>query len=66
MSRLNQLIKHHNAGSINESDYHEMSNLLIKMVVDQGEMVEFYGNQLMTIKAENALLKQQLHIRKVN
>jgi len=66
MNRLNQLIKHHNSGSINESDYHELVELLVKMANEQGDIVHYYGEQLITIKAENALLKQQLHIRKVN
>lgn len=30
MNRLNQLIKHHKSGSINESDYHELVELLLK------------------------------------
>jgi len=53
MNRLNQLIKHHNSGSINESDYHEMSNLLIKMVVDQGEMLDYYREQLQFLLNDN-------------
>lgn len=66
MNRLNQLIKHHNSGSINESDYHELVELLIKMTSEQGEIVHYYGEQLMTVKAENALLKQQIIKQKVN
>lgn len=66
MNRLNQLIRHHNAGSINESDYHELVELFIKTLNEQGEMTNFYGEQLMELKAANALLSQKIIIQKVN
>ena len=46
MNRLNQLIKHHNSGSINESDYHELVELLVKVTSEQRDMVKYYGDQL--------------------
>jgi len=46
MNRLNQLIKHHNSGSINESDYHELVELLLKVTSEQRDMVKYFDDQL--------------------
>lgn len=81
MSRLSDLLKHHEmgwlkTGGINE----EFSILLVKELKAKDEeiknkikelnvrakTVEFLGEQLMTIKAENALLKQEFRNKRVN
>jgi len=64
MNRLNQLIQDHTFGTISENDYPELVTLLlkdrvskIKELIGQRDFARFYGEQLMTVKAENALLK---------
>ena len=66
MNRLNDLLKAHTSGTINESDYPEFIESLVNVLNEQGEMLTYYGEQLMTIKAENALLKQQIINKRVN
>jgi len=62
MTRLNHLLQSYTFGTINESDYPEFIDLLI----EQGKLANHYGNQLLELKAANALLKQKIIIQKVN
>ena len=51
------------------SEFQELSQAYIELMEKhktECEKVKFYGNQLMTVKAENALLKQQLRLKRVN
>ena len=57
MNRLKQLIQDNTFGTINESDYPELIELLIKDRSERVAEANYFGEQLMTVKAENALLK---------
>ena len=60
MNRLNQLIKSHVDESISNNEQSELVDILRKELVSKHEELEYYGNQLMTLVAENALLKQRI------
>jgi len=62
MTRLNQLLQSYTSGNLNASDHYEFIDLLI----EQGKLVNYYGEQVMELKAANALLNQQITIQKVN
>jgi len=46
MNRLNQLLKAHTSGTINESDYPEFIESLVNVLNEQGEMLTYYREQL--------------------
>lgn len=53
----------------NMEEFEKLSQVYIELMEKyktECEKVKFYGDQLLTIKAENALLKQKLKLRKVN
>ena len=78
--RLTDLLAHYEYGGLEKPEQHELVELLIENLKSKdtelvnkvkelnvrAKTVEFYGEQLLEIKAENALLKQELKIKKVN
>ena len=51
---------HHNNYKLMLQEEKTLRMLLVSDLKDAVEMMEFYGEQLMSIKAENAILKQEI------
>jgi len=56
MTRLNELLQARAAGTINESDYPELIDLMEIMIIEQGDMVKYYGEQLEFLMNEKVRL----------
>jgi len=64
--RLNELVIRYEYGVLEKDEQAELIDSLIEETNTSRDNVEFYGEQLLKIKAENAKLKQQIKIKGVN
>ncbi len=66
MDKINDLLKAFTLDKLNEHEIEELIHLMHKELNARATTIEFTGEQLMTVKEENALLKRQLLSKKVN
>ena len=64
--RLAELVIRYEYGVLEKDEQAELIDSLIEETNTSRDNVEFYGEQLLKIKAENAKLKQQLKMKGVN
>ena len=64
--RLTELVIRYEYGVLEKDEQAELIDSLIEETNTSRDNVEFYGEQLLKIKAENAKLKQQIKMKGVN
>jgi len=60
MDKINKLLELHAKGDLDKDELNSLVYLLVQKLNINATTIEFTGEQLMTVKAENALLKQKL------
>jgi len=60
MDKINELLKAFTLDKLNEHEIEELIHLMHKELNVRATTIEMLGEQLMTLKEDNALLKQKL------
>ena len=66
MDKINDLLKAFTLDKLDEHEIEELIHLRHKELNVRATTAEFLGEQVMTVKAENALLKQKLWNKRVS
>ena len=66
MDKINDLLTMFKHDSLGEKGMSTLINLMFKELKNRATTAEFLGEQVMTVKADNALLKQKLLNKRVS